>query len=219
MFIGHFAVALAAKKAAPKTSLGMLLAAATLLDLVWPVFLLLGWEVVRIELGNTAFTPLDFVSYPWTHSLLAALGWAAMFSLLYWRATRYNAGTIAVGLLVVSYWLLDAIVHRPDLPLYPGSETFIGLGLWNSIPATLAVEITLFCGGLGLYISTTRPVNKTGGHLFWAFVGVTVLMYGGAAFGTPPPSATVVAWVGMAAFAFPLWAWWFDRHRTGTGLR
>lgn len=216
MFIGHYAVALAAKKAAPRTSLGMLLAAAMFLDLIWPVFLVLGWETVRIDPGNTAFTPLNFISYPWSHSLATTVGWAALFSAVYWQTTRYRAGTVAVGILVASHWVLDALVHRPDLPLYPGSSLLIGLGIWNSIPTTLALESALFCGALWLYVTTTRPVDRTGRFSFWVFVGLTGVIYVGAAVGTPPPNAATVAWVGLGAMLFPLWAWWFDRHRTPT---
>jgi hypothetical protein len=214
MFIGHYAVALAAKKAAPKTSLGVLLAAAMFIDLVWPVFLLLGWEKVRIDPGNTAFTPLDFVNYPWSHSLVTTLGWAVLFSSAYWQITRYRAGALATGFLVLSHWPLDAIVHRPDLPLYPGGAELIGLGIWNSIAATLMLESLLFGAGLWLYARATRPRNKVGTYSFQVFIGITILLYVSAAFGAPPPNETVLAWVALGACLFPLWAGWFDRHRS-----
>lgn len=98
----------------------MLIAAAVLLDLLWPVFVLLGWEQVRIEPSNTTFTRLNFVSYPISHSLVAAIVWATLFAFLYYLFTRYREGTILIWLGIVSHWVLDFIVHRPDLPLYPG---------------------------------------------------------------------------------------------------
>src|SRR6266852_7412816 len=119
MFIGHNALAFAAKRVAPKTSLGILTAAVMLVDLIWPIFLLLGIEHVRIEPGATKFTPLDFYDYPWTHSLLMGIVWGIAFGLIYWAITRYGRGAIIVALGVVSHWILDLIVHRPDLPLWP----------------------------------------------------------------------------------------------------
>ncbi len=213
MFIGHYAVAFAAKRAAPRVSLGILVAATSLLDLLWPVFLLLGWEHVRIEPGNTAFAPLAFVHYPISHSLVAAAGWSALFGLMYWGATRYRFGATVVALVVLSHWYLDALVHRPDLPLYPGSTLKVGLGLWDSIPATLLLEGAMFAGGVGLYAAATRAKDAVGRHAFRGFVAFMALVYVGDLFGPPPPNWRAVAWVGLAAWLFPLWAQWFDRHR------
>jgi hypothetical protein len=116
MFIGHFAVGLASKRVAPKASLGVLIAAPLLLDLLWPFFLLAGWEKVRIDAGNTAFTPLDFISYPYSHSLAMAIVWAALFGLCYWTVTRYPAGAITIGLGVVSHWVLMPFRIGPICP-------------------------------------------------------------------------------------------------------
>src|SRR5689334_11117217 len=123
MFIGHFAVAFAAKRAAPTVSLGTLFIACELVDLLWPVFVLTGLEVVAITPGITAFTPLDFQHYPWSHSLLMGVVWALVFAALYrlWRGHSRMATTI-IGLVVLSHWFLDLLVHRPDLPLAPGSD-------------------------------------------------------------------------------------------------
>src|SRR5712675_872812 len=141
MFIGHEAVALAAKRIVPRTSLGTLVMAVGWLDLVWPIFQLLGIEHVRIDPGNTAFTPLNFADYPYTHSLLFAAIWAVIFGLVYYRIRRDSRAAFILGVAVLSHWVLDAVVHRPDLLLVPGGDTRIGLVLWNSIPATLTVEI------------------------------------------------------------------------------
>src|SRR5690349_9013743 len=153
MFIGHIAVGFASKRVAPRASLGVLMAAPMALDLLWPFFLLAGWEQVRIDPGNTKFTPLDFVSYPFSHSLAMSAVWGAMFGLIYWIATRYAAGAVVIGFGVVSHWVLDLITHRPDLPLYPGGAARLGLGLWNSVPATLAVESVMFAAGVWTYAS------------------------------------------------------------------
>jgi membrane-bound metal-dependent hydrolase YbcI (DUF457 family) len=138
MFIGHFAVGLASKQVAPTASLGVLIAAPLLLDLMWPFLLLADWEKVRIDVGNTAFTPLEFISYPYSHSLAMAIVWAALVGLGYWTVTRYPTGAMMIGLGVVSHWVFDAVTHRPDLPLFPGGSTRVGLGLWNSVSGTLA---------------------------------------------------------------------------------
>ena len=143
MFIGHFAVGFAAKRFAPRSSEAVLLAAPVLADMLWPVFLLLGWEQVRIDPGNTRYTPLDFVSYPWSHSLLMLCVWATVFGGTYYAITRYRAGAIAIWIGVVSHWVLDWVTHRPDMPLYPGGALY-GLGLWNSIAGTMGVEFLMF---------------------------------------------------------------------------
>jgi hypothetical protein len=150
MFIGHFAVGFAAKRFAPRSSEAVLLAAPVLADMLWPVFLLLGWEQVRIDPGNTRYTPLDFVSYPWSHSLLMLCVWASAFGGIYYGITRYRAGAIAIWIGVVSHWVLDWVTHRPDMPLYPGGARY-GLGLWNSIAGTMVVEFLTFA--VGVWIS------------------------------------------------------------------
>jgi len=207
MFIGHAAVALAAKPLAPRANLGMALAAAYWLDLVWPVLLLAGIERVEIAQGITAFTPLDFVHYPWTHSLVAAIAWSVLFGLACWRLGRRAA--LVMGLVVFSHWVLDALSHRPDLPLWPGSGAMVGLGLWNSVAATLAVESVLFAAGIAFYLRYSGKASLA----FWALIGFFVLAYLGAAFGPLPPSADAVAWSALALWLLPLWGWWIDRHR------
>jgi len=213
MFIGHYAVAFAAKRAAPRVSLGVLVAATSLLDLLWPLCLLLGWERARIDPGNTAFTPLAFVHYPISHSLVSAAGWSLLCGLVYWGATRYRSGAVVVALVALSHWYLDALVHRPDLPLYPGSPLRVGLGIWNSIPATLLLEGAMFAGGVWLYAAATRAKDAVGRYAFPGFVVFMALAYAGNLLGPPPPSWQAVAWVGIAAWLFPFWAEWFDRHR------
>jgi membrane-bound metal-dependent hydrolase YbcI (DUF457 family) len=216
MFLGHFAVGLAAKRYAPRASLGALIAAPLLLDLLWPVFLLTGWEQVRIEPGNTAFTPLAFIHYPWTHSLLTAFGWAILYALLYFALTKYRQGAVCIFIGVFSHWFLDAVVHRRDLPLFPGSETLVGLGLWNWPAATIIIESVLFIAGVWLYRSATRASDKIGRYAFWAFVGFLVLVFIGNALGPPPADTFTLTIAALSVWLLVLWAWWFDRHRTTT---
>jgi hypothetical protein len=213
LFIGHYAVAFAAKKAAPKTSLGTLITAAAFLDLLWPVFLLLGFEEVKIAPGITRFTPLDFTRYPYSHSLLMSLVWGALFGGSYYALTRYRAGAIAVGVLVPSHWVLDFVAHRPDLPLTPWGAERYGLGLWNSVPATLAVEFGLLAAGVWLYIAATKARDRIGSLGLVGFLVFILAMYAGAAFGPPPPSAEAIAWSDMGQWLVVLLAAWIDRHR------
>jgi membrane-bound metal-dependent hydrolase YbcI (DUF457 family) len=213
MFIGHYSVALAAKRAAPQTSLGTLFLAAQFLDLLWPIFLLLGVERVRIDPGNTVFTPLDFVHYPITHSLQMAVGWAILFAFLYLITKGYLRGAITICVAVISHWLLDAATHRPDLPLYPGSHTLVGFGLWNSLTGTVIVEGLLLVIGVALYLKTTRARDKIGVYSFWSFIVVIVLIYVGNIFGPPPPSVQALAITALLQWLFVPWCYWIDRHR------
>ncbi|MDQ1637117.1 MAG: hypothetical protein QOF62_456 [Pyrinomonadaceae bacterium] len=213
MFIGHYAVALASKRFAPRTSLGALIAAASLLDLLWPIFILLGWEQVRIQPGNTAFTPLDFVSYPISHSLLAAIGWATLFALLYYLVARYGRGAIVIWVGTVSHWVLDWISHRPDLPLYPSGPRF-GLGLWNSIIATVIVEGLMCAIGVWIYLRVTRPKDGIGKWGLLSFVIAVCVAYVANIFSSTPPSVRLLGIGALALSSFLiLWAGWVDRHR------
>ncbi len=213
MFIGHFAVGFAAKKYAPRSTLGVLMAAPIFLDLLWPIFILIGLEQVRIDPGNTALNPLNYVSYPFSHSLVMAAAWATLFAWLYQGLTHYLAGTICIWPGVVSHWLLDAIVHRPDLPLYPGGKILVGLGLWNAPVAEVAVEGLLFVIGVAIYTTHTRPLDKAGVYGFWMFVGLLALLYVLSLVGPPPKSVTAVALVGLSGWLVVPWTLWFDRHR------
>src|SRR5262245_47114382 len=134
MFIGHFGVGFGAKAKARTASLGTLFLAAQFLDLLWPTLLLLGIEQVEIAPGITKATPLDFTSYPISHSLLTACMWGLLFGTVYWLVREDLKIATVLGLCVVSHWVLDFVVHRPDLPLYPGDSPRVGLGLWNSVP-------------------------------------------------------------------------------------
>jgi LexA-binding, inner membrane-associated putative hydrolase len=213
MFIGHFAVGFAAKRVAPRLSLAALFAAVQLADVMWPVLVGLGIEQVRIDPGNTAFTPLDFVSYPYSHSLLFLGLWGVVFGLICARVLHDRRIVPIAAALVVSHWVLDWITHRPDMPLYPGSIK-LGLGLWNSIPATIAVEVAMFAAGVWIYARATRARDASGRWAFAAFVGLLLVIYF-ANIGSAPPSITAVVIVGIAGtVVLILWAWWFDRHRT-----
>ncbi len=212
MFIGHNAVGFASKKLAPSTSLLLLMGAPMLLDLLWPIFLLLGIEHVRIQPGATKLTPLDFYDYPWSHSLLMAAVWSIVAGGLYFAFTRYKRGAIVLGIGVISHWVLDYLTHRADLPLWPGGPK-VGLGMWNVPVAEIGAEAALFAIGVAIYRNVTRPRDTVGNIAFWAFTIVLAAVFVVNAGGTPPPNVRVLAWMALSMWLLPLWAGWFDRHR------
>lgn len=214
MFIGHYAVAFAAKKAAPQTSLGTLFFCAQFVDLLWPVLMLLGLEHARIDPGNTAVTPLDFYDYPISHSLLAVLIWSAIIGGVYFVWRRYKRGAWVLGLCVLSHWVLDFLTHRPDLPLGFGESTKVGLGLWNSPVGSVVVEAGLYSTGVALYLLTTRQKDRIGLYGFWALVVFLAAIHIGNIVGPPPPDISIVAVAGNASWLFVLWAYWVDNHRS-----
>jgi hypothetical protein len=211
MFLGHFALAMAAKRVAPKASLGMLVLSAQFADCLWPLLLLLGAEQVRIAPGITKVTPLDFVSYPISHSLVTQLAWGFLLGTIYflWRKDFRTAAI--VGALLPTHWLLDYFSHRPDMPLYPGGPK-VGLGMWNSLPLTFVVEFGLFAAGVLLYLKATR--SKGGWSFgFWSLVLFLAVMYPASLFGPPPPSVRVLALSALALWLTIPWAAWGDYQR------
>lgn len=217
MFIGHAAVGFASKAGAPRASLGWLLAAPFLLDLLWPVFLLVGIERATIEKGPNPFLNFSFDSYPWSHSLAMAIVWGLLYGSLALFFTRSATVGWVAALGVVSHWICDAIVHRPDLPLWPGSPIFVGMGLWRSVPGTLAVELPMFAAGVWLYTRATRPKDAVGRWALASLVSLLLVLYAGAAFGPPPPNMTAAAIGTLALVVLVPWAVWIDAHREAEG--
>jgi hypothetical protein len=214
VFIGHIAVGLAARRIEPRVSLGWLIAAPVLLDLLWPIFLIAGLETVRIDVGNTVVTPLDLHGYPYTHSLVMAVVWSLVFAM---AVRRFGVTTMGVcGALVFSHWVLDFVTHRPDMPLFPGSTTYVGLGLWDSLPGTVLVEGALFATGAFLYARATRAVDRAGTFAYASLVAFLCLVYGANLAGPPPPDASTVAYAALLQWLFIPWASYIDRHRTAT---
>lgn len=214
MFIGHFAAGLAGRRLTPAVSLAVWFLAVQLLDVLWPFFLLAGVEHVRIDPGNTSFTPLDFTDYPVSHSLVGALVWASLFA-GGWMVLRGRSGAAWLLFLgVISHWVLDVISHRPDMPVLPHGP-YLGLGLWNSVPLTLAVEIAMFVAAIVFYAQGRKPRVS-----FWVLMAVLFILYLGSTFGPPPPSVAAIAWTSIAGFLFIMvWAWWADREQDSRGLR
>ncbi|HJS78173.1 MAG TPA: hypothetical protein VJ778_12235 [Burkholderiales bacterium] len=216
MFIGHFAVALAAKRAAPDVSLGTLFLATQLADLVWPTLVLAGLESFSIRPGITAVTPLDFTRYPYSHSLVGMALWGAGLGLIYFILKRRVVAALLLFAVVLSHWLLDFVSHRPDLPLtLTGAERF-GLGLWHSRIATLAVEGLLFAACAWMYARSTRALDTTGRWSLAGLIVFLIVIYLANVFGPPPPSVAAVAWTAQAIWLLVAWGYWIDRHRTAS---
>jgi membrane-bound metal-dependent hydrolase YbcI (DUF457 family) len=212
MFVGHFAVALAAKRASPRVPLGLFVGSAIGLDLLWPFFLMAGVETVRIDPGNTAFTPLAFDHYPWSHSLVMATLWGGLLGAIAFPRLRSVGASALVGLVVISHWLLDFITHRPDMPLSLDGPK-VGLALWNSIPGTIVIEGLMFGAAVMAYHRAFPPRDRTGSWAFWVVIGLMTAMWITSPWSPPPPSANAVATVGVLTLLFPVWAGWVERHR------
>jgi len=214
MFIGHFGVGLAAKKVANKTSLGTLFFASQFIDLLWPLFLIFGIEQVKIDPGNTAFTPFDFVLYPYSHSLIAVLIWALIFGSIYFLIKKDLKTSVWLGVLVLSHWILDFITHRPDLPLLIGSNSpMVGLGIWNSVIATILIEGGIFILGVYLFIKTTKARNKIGVYTFWSLIIFLILIYILNLLGPPPKSVDAIGYVGLSQWLIIAWGYWIGKNR------
>jgi hypothetical protein len=175
------------------------------------VLLLAGVEQVRIVPGLMAASDLDFVSYPVSHSLLMALGWAVLIGAAHWALQRDARSALVVGGLVASHWFLDLPMHRPDLPLWPGASPRVGGGLWDSVPGTYALELGLLTLGFALYLRATRARDRIGRWGPWGLVAFLVASFLGA--GTPPPNERVLAWVTLSLWVLVPVGWWVDRHR------
>ncbi len=214
MFLGHFALGLAAKKKAPQASLGTLFLSCQFADLLWPTLLLLGLEQVAIDPGNTVVTPLNFISYPYSHSLVMLAAWSMLLAVIYRLARRSTVtAAVTIAALVFSHYILDVLTHRPDMPITISGSSRIGLGLWNHRAATVLIESAMFAAGTFVYTRSTQARDRVGAIGFWALVAFLVVIYAGAIFGPPPPDTGSIAIAGHATWLLVAWAYWIDRHR------
>ena len=215
MFVGHYGPALAAEAAKKTIPLWVLFLAVQLLDVFWSIFVLLGIEKVRIVPGITVANPLDLYYMPYTHSLVAAILWSVAAALVYRSVRRDDGwrGAGVVGAAVFSHWVLDLLVHRPDLALY--DDTFkVGLGLWNYPVISSALETASLFGGIYLYYRATRPVTPGGQYamvLFgFAMLGLQALVF----LRPPPPSPIAAAITALSSYLMLAGvALWLERKR------
>lgn len=213
MILGHYGLALAAKRVAPRTSLGTFAFAAQWLDELWPILVLAGIERVRVAPGLMAANPLDFEYYPYSHSLAAAIVWSILLGGIYYVLRRERRSATVVGLLVLSHWILDLPMHRPDLQLWPGSAMRVGLGAWRSIPLTIFLELAVFGFGLVVYLRTTRARDRIGNWALWGMAAVLLLIFVSGFTSAPPPDGRAVALGALGLWLFVPWSYWIDRHR------
>ncbi len=213
MFIGHIGIGFAAKAIAPRTSLGSLFLASQFLDILWPILLLLGIESVLIVPDAPTVIPLEFTNYPFSHSLAFVVLWSVLFAVLYFVLKQDKRGSLVMGLVVASHWLLDALVHVHDLQLYPGSDVRVGMGLWSSLAATLLMELGIFLIGLAIYLRTTLAGDHYGSCGLRLFVLFIFLVYAANLFGPTPPHVSAIAWTNLSIWLLVAWGYWIDRHR------
>ena len=227
MNIGHYGVSLALKKTDQKISLGLLFIAAQFVDILWAVLVLLGIERAEIVPGITAANPIDYVYYPFSHSLVTSLIWAGATYILFRilpakSGSRQSKVALVIATAVLSHFFLDLLIHRPDLPLSVGDSPTIGLGLWNYVLASYVVEGLIFFGGLWIYMRATTLSATTGTTfgrkygmlIFAAFLFITNLMN---LFGAPPPNSQFLATFSLATYLLSIGlAFWLDRKRSET---
>lgn len=218
MFSGHFGLGLGAKKAAPAISLGTLFIGVQFLDLLWPTFLLLGIERVEINPLGTSHVPLNFVYYPWTHSLLMAIVWGIVVGGIYYALRKNSRNSIILFFCVLSHWVLDLFVHHQDLPLVPGVNAFLGWKLWDYPGIELPLELLIFIIGLLLYLRVTSAKDSIGKYAPWGFAVFLLAIHLANVLGPPPPSVTAIAWAGQLQWLFVALAYWIDRHRTAIAI-
>ena len=217
MFVGHLAVALGAKKVEPQIPLGAAVAAAFGLDLLWPFLLLAGLEVVRVSPDATAFTHLAFDSYPWSHSLAMVVVWSVLAAAVARRLLGSWRVGVIIGVLVLSHWALDLVTHRPDLPVWPGGPVW-GLGLWNSVFGTIALEGAMLGTGVFMYLSVTSAKDKVGSFGLYSLVALCTVMWVTQPWAPVPPSASAVAGGALILWLLPPWSHWAEKHRVPRGV-
>ena len=210
MFIGHFGAGFSAKSVDKRISLGTLFLASQFIDLLWPILLLLGLESVKIDPGNTAVTPLNFISYPISHSMFSVIIWGVLFGIVYYLIKSNLRGAILLGVLVFSHWFLDLLTHRPDLQIFPWSDYKIGLGLWNSFYGTVIVEGLIFIVGVFIFYKVKKLQSKSKKIWFWSLVIFLAAIYVMNLVGPPPPGEEPIAIVGLTQWLLIAWAYWID---------
>ncbi len=214
MLVGHVAAGFLAKRVEPTISLGTLVLAAMLADVLWPLFTIAGLEQVEVGTGRGAGAYFHPVNIAMSHSLAMAVLWAGLFAAAYFRASRSSRGSLVVGMAVLSHWLLDAVSHRPDMPLAPGVGMYVGMGLWTSIPATLVVEGGLWVLAIIVLARATRPKKRAGVYAFWSVVVLLTLAWYNNIAGAPPPNPRTAPIASLAFFTLlVVWAYWMNRVR------
>jgi len=216
MLVGHSAIALAGKRLEPRLSLGILMAAAFLADLLGIVLVLLGVEHWTFNLGGAGVNAVDLDSIAWSHGLVPDVLWAGLLSGGYFLWRRHVRGAWVLFAAVLSHWILDFVSHKPDMPIAPGMSGRYGLGLWTSLPATLLVEGLLWLIAVAVYVRATRASKRTGVYIFWpVIILLTLAWIGNLTAGRPAGGSLTAAAISSLTFFVLLvaWAYWMDRVR------
>jgi membrane-bound metal-dependent hydrolase YbcI (DUF457 family) len=167
----------------------------------------MGIEKVQIEQGNTAVTPLNFISYPYSHSLFGVFVWAILLGAIYYKLKKNFRTSFLLGLLVLSHWILDLFTHRPDLQLLPWSDFRLGFGLWNSVVLTVVIEGLIFLVGSYFYLSATKSENRKGKYGLWSLLIFLTLIYVMNIVGPPPSDTNAIAVVGLFQWLLVAWGY------------
>lgn len=215
MFIGHWAPALAAaaaSKRAPK--IGALFVAAQLVDWAFFGLLLFGVEHMRFSPGISMMNPMDLYHMPYTHSLLGAAGFAAVFAALVWLGSKDRTAALIAGAVVLSHWVLDLLVHVPDLTL-AGSPPKLGFGLWNHPAIEMPLEVGITLGAFWWYAKARQPARLPVAALAIALLALQAINW----FGPVEPKVTAGTSL-LAFFAYGLatiLAWWMGKTERAAG--
>ena len=214
MFVGHFAVGMVAKRAAPAISLGTLVLAAMLADLLWCIFLIAGVEQVEFRQGMGAANYYHASNIAFSHSLVMDALWGALLATAWFLRRRSPRGAWILFAAVVSHWVLDWIAHPPDLQFAPGAHRAFGLGLWRSIPATIVIEGGFWMAALILYARAFPPRGRTGVFAFWIVAILLTLAWYGNIAGPPPRDPHGAPYASLIFFSLAVaWAYWLNRLR------
>jgi hypothetical protein len=218
MFAGHIGAALAIGRSARRVNIGVFMLAALLLDVILWLFVLLGWESVVIPLTFAATHQAEFV-FPFSHGLVGSMAWSVLAGLAVFAAcSRLGASRLRVAALlaaaVFSHWLLDALVHAPELPIAGAGSARVGLGLWHNMPLALAVEALILLGGLVLFLAGAALSRAR--KVWFAALCLLVLAFtvAGMTVAPPPPSAGAMALSSLITItAICALAYWLARPR------
>ena len=217
MFLGHYGVAFALKRVEPKISLGTLFFATQLVDFLWSIFLLLGWERVRILPDNNPLLDLQFYDYPITHSLVGALAWGLAAATVYYSwptrdTTRHWQASLLVGATVASHWVLDLLVHVRDLPLMGNDSPKLGFGLWRYPALAILLEVATLGIGVAIYLRSRSRRHPVRTRRLVLVLAVLIGTFAASLLGPEPTSVTAIGLSGAAFFALmPLLGAWADR--------
>jgi hypothetical protein len=205
VFVGHYSASFLGKAAAPRVPLWAFLVAAQLVDVAWAVFVLVGIERFHLDPGLPS-NPLVLDFMPYTHSLLATVGWAALAAAAVWTVPHLRSVTaaVAVALVVCSHWVLDVLVHRPDMTL-AGGEPRLGLALWDQPFLAYAVEVGLLAGAAVLALAR-RHADVAERRAVVNGVAVLIALQTFTVLGPVPPDPTAMVLSVLATFVVVAWA-------------